>query len=122
MNTKRYDELVPQLMLAIRAEEDAMADYQRAVTKDSECALRVAMKSRKRIEAEIVKARGEGSPDPMAGATLRAQVAKALGWTEEQTKTVSALALRDLVQSVSPKLADRLTDEIRSGRYIRQTD
>ena len=46
-------------------------------------------------------------------------IAKALGWTEEQAKTFSLSALRDIVRPVSPDLAAELGEVIRDGSHIR---
>lgn len=51
--------------------------------------------------------------------TLHERVAAALGWTAEETKQNSLWYLRDLVRQSHPKLAHEITQEIRSGRYIR---
>ena len=52
-------------------------------------------------------------PDALS---LHARIAKALGsWTEEQAKTFSLHALRDLVRPVSPKLAHEITLAIEKG-------
>jgi len=54
--------------------------------------------------------------------SLRERIAAALGWPVEDTYQLSAHSLRDLVRPVSPKLAHELTQEIQSGRYVRQLD
>jgi hypothetical protein len=50
--------------------------------------------------------------------TLHQRIAAALGWTEEQTKSFSLAALRDLVRPVNAKLAHELTQLIQSGGVI----
>ena len=50
--------------------------------------------------------------------SLHARIAKALGWTEAEVKSFSFQALREIVRPVDPKLADELSEELRSGRYI----
>lgn len=50
--------------------------------------------------------------------TLHDRIAAALGWTPEQARSFSLLALRDLVHPVSPKLAHEATLTTQSGRCI----
>ena len=50
--------------------------------------------------------------------SLNARVAEALGWSEEQVRSFSLQALRDLVRPVSPKLAREITIAIRSERVV----
>jgi hypothetical protein len=49
---------------------------------------------------------------------MRARIAEALGWTEEQTLGFSLQALRELVRPVSKKLAHELDVAIQSGSCI----
>ena len=49
--------------------------------------------------------------------TVRERVAKALGWSVEDTRSVSLQSLRDLVRPVSQKLAHEITLEINRGTY-----
>lgn len=51
---------------------------------------------------------------------LHQRIADALGWTLEQTQSLSFHTLRELVRPVSAKLADEITQAIRSGAYVRQ--
>lgn len=53
---------------------------------------------------------------------LKARIAKALGWTVEQTNSVSLAALRDLVRPVDPSLAAEISDAIQKGNYIMGND
>ena len=48
----------------------------------------------------------------------REAIAKALGWTVEETRQFSWQALRDLVRPVNPALAKDMSADIKSGRYI----
>lgn len=50
---------------------------------------------------------------------MHERIAKALGWTVEQTHGFSLAALRDLVRPVDPALADEISRQIQSGSYIR---
>jgi hypothetical protein len=46
---------------------------------------------------------------PPSSDSLHARIAKALGWTVKEAQSFSLPALRDLVQPVSPKLAEEIT-------------
>ena len=50
--------------------------------------------------------------------SLHARIAGALGWTIEETRQFSLVALRDLVRPVDPKLADEISEVVQSGRVI----
>lgn len=49
---------------------------------------------------------------------LRERIAKALGWTVEDTRSYSFYTLREIIRPVSPKLTHELDVMIRSGEYI----
>jgi hypothetical protein len=49
--------------------------------------------------------------------SLHARVAAALGWTEEQTKAFSLLALREMVRD-KPKLVAAIERELRTGNVL----
>jgi hypothetical protein len=46
------------------------------------------------------------------------RIAAALGWSLRDVRSMSLHSLRELVRPVSAKLADELTERIRSGRVI----
>jgi hypothetical protein len=48
-------------------------------------------------------------PNSLELCSLHARVAHRLGWTEEQVRSFSLPALRDLVRPVSEKLAHEIT-------------
>src|SRR5258708_71182 len=49
---------------------------------------------------------------------LRARIARALGWTEQEASSFSLQSLREMVRPVDPGLVREIDDEIRSGRYV----
>lgn len=51
---------------------------------------------------------------------LHERVAKALGWTVEETKSFSMTSLRELVRPVDTSLAATITEFVQSGRVIYQ--
>jgi hypothetical protein len=50
--------------------------------------------------------------------TLHERAARALGWSVRDTQSMSMHALREAVRPVNPALAEEMSREIRSGRYI----
>jgi len=48
---------------------------------------------------------------------LHARIAQALGWTEEQVRSMSLRSLRELVRPVSPKLAHEITIALSDHKY-----
>ena len=50
--------------------------------------------------------------------SLHARIAKALNWSEAETRTFSLPALRELVRPVSEKLVHEITFTIRSGIVV----
>ena len=50
--------------------------------------------------------------------TLHERIATVLGWTVEQTQSLSLASLRELVRTISPKLAAEITERIRTGRVL----
>jgi hypothetical protein len=61
---------------------------------------------------------GPNRPAGHPAMTLHQRIAAALGWTEDQAKSFSLAALRDLVRPVNAKLAHELTQLIQSGGVI----
>jgi hypothetical protein len=51
---------------------------------------------------------------------LHERIARALGWTVEQTQSFSLAALRELVRPVNAKLAAECDTVIRSGAHLVQ--
>jgi len=49
---------------------------------------------------------------------LHERIAQALGWTVQQTQSLSLAALRDLVRPVSQKLAAEISNVIQSGGHL----
>jgi len=54
--------------------------------------------------------------------TLHQQIAKALGWSEEDTKKFSLQMLREMVRGKNPKLAYEISRAIRTGSYLTGAD
>lgn len=50
---------------------------------------------------------------------LHDRIAKALGWSARDVRSMSMQTLRDLVRPVNPALAEEMSLVIRSGDYIR---
>lgn len=50
---------------------------------------------------------------------MHERIAKALGWTIEETKSVSLASLRELVRPLDPKLAEDISEMIQLGWHIR---
>lgn len=50
---------------------------------------------------------------------LHDRIAKALGWSERDVRSMSMQTLRELVRPVDPDLAAEMSHVIRSGEYIR---
>ena len=50
--------------------------------------------------------------------SLHERIAVLLGWTVAEAQSFSLQTLRELVRPRSSKLAQEITDEVRSGRYI----
>lgn len=50
--------------------------------------------------------------------TLHEQIAKALGWSLQDTLSLSLQSLRDLVRPLNPKLAQEITLYIQNGSYL----
>jgi hypothetical protein len=61
---------------------------------------------------------GEGLSGVGRGHSLHDRAAKALGWTVEETQSMSLQSLREQVRFLDKSLADDITDAIESGRYI----
>jgi hypothetical protein len=49
---------------------------------------------------------------------MHIRIAKALGWTVQKTQTLSLPALRELVRPISPKLANAISECIRTGVLV----
>lgn len=56
------------------------------------------------------------------GQDLHERIAHVLGWTVEQVRGFSLLALRDLVRGFSPKLADEISRQQSTGHVITRED
>ena len=54
--------------------------------------------------------------------TLHERIAQALGWSLEEAQSFSFQQLRELVRTVSPKLAHEISEAIRTGHYITRQD
>lgn len=50
---------------------------------------------------------------------LHGRIAKALGWSMRDVKSMSLASLRALVRKVDPKLADEISQTIQGGHHIR---
>lgn len=50
--------------------------------------------------------------------SLHERVARALGWSLQETQSFSLAALRELVREVNPKLAHELDHVIRTGGHL----
>ncbi len=50
--------------------------------------------------------------------TLHERIAQALGWTEEQAKSFSLPALREVVRPVDPKLAAEIGEVVQAGSHL----
>ena len=56
------------------------------------------------------------------GGSLHERIAAALGWSVQETQGFSLQALRDLVRSVDPKLAEEISDLVARGGHISGLD
>jgi hypothetical protein len=63
-----------------------------------------------------------GPPPPTGyGASsedIRSRIARALGWSEADARSLSLQALRDIVRPVDSGLAQEITDRVASGRVL----
>lgn len=71
-----------------------------------------------------LKAQGRrvGGSTMNESSSLHERIAEALGWTVEDTRSVSYQGLRELVRPVSQKLAAEITGQIHSGEYLSRRD
>lgn len=53
---------------------------------------------------------------------LHERIAKALGWTVKETQSFSLPTLREMVRSVSPKLAHEITVVMKTNSYFMMVD
>jgi hypothetical protein len=51
---------------------------------------------------------------------LHRRIAGVLGWTVQETQSLSLRALRDIVRQVSPLLASEIDDAIESDDHVRR--
>ena len=51
---------------------------------------------------------------------MHERIAAALGWTVSETQSFSLATLREMVRTVSPKLAHEITVLIETGTYLVQ--
>lgn len=56
---------------------------------------------------------------PLSNDAIHARAAKALGWTIEETQSMSFQSLREVVRKHDPALANEITRQIQSGEYIK---
>jgi hypothetical protein len=54
----------------------------------------------------------------LAGRTMKQRIAETLNWSIADANSLSFHSLRDLVRPLDPKLADEISDAIKTGAYI----
>ena len=113
-----------------RAVKDEVSDMDKRHAKDfkahkKEVAKRIAAVSSPGVPAEstsrpreAVSAAAKGEAPSMAGAPLRARIAKALGWTEAGVNSFSLSMLREMVRDKSPQLSDEIGRSLSTGSHV----